>query len=48
MGHRDTRTHGCALHGKSKEIKDMATKVTMGELIAIEVFCMKEEGKQSC
>ena len=45
MGHRDARTEGCAMHGKSKEVKDAATKVIMAELVAIEVSRMKEEGK---
>ena len=48
LGHRDTRTQGCALHGKSEEVKDTATKVIIGELIAIEVYCMKGEGRQFC
>ena len=48
MGHRDARTEGCTMHGKSKEVKDAATKVIMAELISIEVSRMKEEGKQYC
>ena len=45
VGHKDARTVGSAMHGKSKEVKDAATKVIMGGLIAIEVSRMKEEGK---
>ena len=33
------------MHGKSKEVKDAATKVIMAELVSIEVSRMKEEGK---
>ena len=48
LGHRDARTEGCAMYKKSKEVKDAATKVITGELIAIEVSLLKDEGKQYC
>lgn len=36
------------MHKKSKEVKDAATKVITGELIAIEVSRLKDECKQYC
>ena len=36
------------MHGKSKEVKDAATKVITAALITIKVSRMKEEGKQYC
>ena len=43
LGHSSAAAGVCALHKKSKEVKDAATKVIMGELIAIEVSRMKDE-----